>query len=317
MRPSEVIRDYVLGSCGMDSVGFAPAIAFDAEPEGQRPGDVLPGAATVIVFTKRISDGAVQAAFRYHEDSNQDALSIYGAFGCDMTPNMSLFFAEFDISEFVERNFGYTCVPVPVGPNQNVTPVNCDMPIFVGPLKFEYILHPDRAAVAAGLGELGWNNLLITPENGPRQQIGIIVTSMELDYDRPYDGPRLCDPESCHVCSDVCPMSAVPAYGGESDDTSVAGKPVSCAHINSNACAVASMAFRSEFAPKGKVPDLILNDNPSDEELAQAYASKPFSANTIDHFPKHYCNKCMLYCPVGRWKERFVDRGLTTYTVKG
>ncbi|HIS40722.1 MAG TPA: hypothetical protein IAC12_07855 [Candidatus Aphodovivens avistercoris] len=315
MKPTETIKDYLLAKCGVDAVGIAPVSAFADEPEGHRPEDVMPGAKSVIVFTKRIPDGAIQAALRYHEDGNQDALSVYGAYGCDLTPNMNLFFVEFNLCEFIERHFGYTGAPVPCGPNQNITPWNVPLPSFIGPKKMDYIIHPDRAAVAAGLGELGWNNLLITPENGPRQQIGLIVTSMELDCDAPYDGPRLCDPASCHVCSGVCPMHAIPE-AGEADEFTIAGKKASCAHIEQNACAVASLGLRSEFTVKGKGADLLMSDHPTDEELQEAYDAKPASANTLDHYPKHTCNKCLLYCPAGNWKERFGDKGLSRFDGK-
>lgn len=315
MNPTETIKSYVLAKCGMDAVGIAPASAFAAEPEGHKPEDVMPGAKSVIVFAKRIPDGAIQAAMRYHEDGNQDAVSVYGAYGCDLTPNMNLFFMEFNLCEYIERTFGYTCVPIPCGPNQNVTPWNVPLPSFIGPKKLDYIIHPDRAAVAAGLGELGWNNLLITPENGPRQQIGMIVTSMELDCDAPYAGERLCDPATCTVCQTVCPMHAIPA-AGDADEATIAGKTFSCAHLNQNACAVASLGMRKEFSVKGKGADLLMVDDPTDEQLQEAYDKMPMSAISIDHYPKHGCNKCLLYCPVGGWKERFADKGLSTFEGK-
>lgn len=316
MSFTETIKNYVLRSCGMDSVGIAPASAFDGEPEGHRPEDVLPGARSVVVFTRRIPDGIVQAAFRSREDGNLDAHSIYAAFGSDLTPGMNIFFMQFNIATYIETTFGYTTVPVPSGPMHNVTPTNVPLPIFIGPKKTGYILHPERAAYAAGLGDLAWNNMLVTEENGPRQVVGLVVTSMELDYDAPYSGPRLCDPKKCGICAKLCPVHAIPAPGGETDTVTVAGQTVEMAHINANACAVASMAFRSEFAVKAPVPDLILNDDPSDEELAAAYAKKPIAHYSLDHYPKHFCSKCMLYCPLGNWKERFHDTGLSKFDGK-
>lgn len=313
MSVTETIKNYILGNCRMDSVGVAPASAFDGEPEGHRPEDVLPGAKSVIVFTRRIPDGVIQAAFRSREDGNADAHSIYAAYGSDLTPNMNVFFMQFNIAQFIEMTFGYTTLPVPSGPMQNVTPVNKPLPVFIGPKRTAYILNSERAAYAAGLGDLAWNNMLVTEENGPRQVIGLVVTSMELEYDAPYHGPRLCDPAVCGICSKVCPMHAIPPADGETDVVPVAGGEVKVAHINANACAVASMAFRGEFAVKGELPDLIISDNPTDEELADAYAKKPLSHYSLDHYPKHFCNKCMLYCPLGDWERRFSDTGLSKF----
>lgn len=311
MSFTETIKNYILNDCKMDLVGIAPASALDDEREGHRATDVLPGAKSLIVFARRITDGATQAAFRKIEDGNLDAQSSYATYGSDLLPNMNLFFMQFNIAEYLERSFGYTAVPVPSGPMHNVTSVNVKLPIFMGPNKTYMILDVDKAAVAAGLGEYGWSNCVVTPEYGPRQQFGMVVTQMELDYDKPYDGPQLCDHEKCRICSKVCPTGAL--SGCESCTRTVEGRDYTVGKMNTNACAVAALAFRQEFAGKAKVPDLIMNNAPTDEELAEAYAKKPIQHSGLDHYPKYFCNKCMLYCPLGGWKERFYDTGLSKF----
>ena len=316
MSFTQTIKNYILHDCRMDAVGIAPVSALAAEDFLHSPERILPGAKSIIVFTKRIPQGVIQAAYRRLEDGNKAAQSIYAAFGTDLTPNMELFFMQFNIAQFIERNLGYTTVPVPSGPMHNVTQTNQALPAFVGPRRVQYLVHSERAAVAAGLGELGWNNLLLTPENGPRQGIGLVMTTLELEYDEPYSGPRLCDPAKCGICSGICPMHAIPDADGEAEVYKVAGKEIKTAHINSNACAVASMAFRKEFSVQGETEDLIMNDDPTDAELSEAYLKKTFSHTSLDHYPKHYCNKCLLYCPVGGWKKKYADRGLSGFDGK-
>lgn len=316
MSITETIKNYILHDCKMDAVGIASVSALDEEDFLHSPERILPGAKSIIVFTKRISHGVIQAAFRRMEDGNRFAQSIYAAFGTDLTPNMELFFMQFNIAQFVERNFGYTAVPIPSGPSQNVTQTNVPMPAFIGPRRIKYLINSERAAVAAGLGEIGWNNLLLTPENGPRQGIGLVLTTMELEYDKPYSGPKLCDPHKCGICTNICPMHAIPGEDGMIDTYIVAGKECKTAHINNNACAVASMAFRKEFSVQGETEDLIMNNAPDDSELSEAYLKKKFSHTSLDHYPKHYCNRCVLYCPVGNWKENYADRGLTKFDGK-
>ncbi len=313
MSFTQKIKDYILGSCRMDAVGIAPASAFAAEDENHRPEIVLPGAKSVIVFLKRIPDGVVQAAFRAAEDKNYAAQSIYAAYGRELTPTMQLFFMQFNISEYIERNFGYTAVPVPSGPMHNVTPNNTALPAFVGSKRINYLIHSERAAYAAGLGEIGWNNMLLTPENGPRQGIGLVVTNMELDYDEPYSGPKLCDPEKCGVCAKCCPVGAIPAPGGASETHVVSGKEVTVANIKTNACAVASMGLRKEFARGLDVPDMVSSCDPTDAELEKAYHTKRVSDYGLDHYPKHFCNNCLIYCPVGGWDEKFGKTGLSKF----
>ncbi len=316
MTLTEQIKRYVLDACRMDAVGIAQPDALDDERAGRRPVDILPGVKSVIVFLKRIPDGIIQAAFRAREDGNDDARSIYAAFGRELTPNLNLFFMSFNLAQYIERTHGFTSVPIPAGEMQNVTPVNTPLPAFVGAKHVEYVLHPARAAVAAGLGEIAWNNAFVTAENGPRQGIGLVLTTMELDCDTPYDGPRICEPERCGICARICPTGAIPAPGGAEETFEIAGREHRTACINANACAVASMAFRKEFAGKADVPDQILCNDPDDETLKAAFAEKPAAYWSLGHHPDYYCDLCRLYCPLGAWKERFGDKGLSGFDGK-
>ena len=316
MTLTEQIKAYVRGTLGMDAVGIAAPDALDDERAGHRPEDILPGAKSVIVFLKRVPDGIWQAAFRAREDGNADARSIYAAFGRELTPNLNLFFTGFNLAQYIERTYAHTAVPIPAGEMQNVTPTNTPLPAFVGAKHLAWVLHPARAAVAAGLGEIAWNNAFVTAQFGPRQGIGLVVTTLPLDFDAPYTGPRLCRPEECGVCARVCPVGAIPAPGGASEPYEIAGAEYATAAVNANACAVCSMAFRKEFSGKADVPDQILCDDPDDETLRQAYAEKPPAYWSLGHHPDYYCDLCRLYCPLGNWKERFGDAGFSGFDGK-
>ena len=313
MTNTEKLKKFILDRCGADAVGIAPASALADEPEGKRPEDILPGAKSIVVFLRRIPDGAFQAAFRAKEDGVKDAFASYAAYARELTPNMNVFFMQFEISEFIENSFGFTATAIPSGPMQNVSSTNLPLPAFVGAKQLYYLLNGPRAAMAAGLGEIGWNNAFLTEKFGPRQTIGLVLTTMELDYDEPYRGPRLCNPASCGICSRLCPVGAIPAYDGEGEDNGVCGGSCKVAKLNGNACAVASLGFRSEFSGKLNVPDQIMNNDPSDEELIKAFAEKPINHFSLGHFPNYFCDMCTLYCPVGGWKERFGDRGLSKF----
>jgi len=64
-------------------------------------------------------------------------------------------------------------------------------------------------AVDAGLGELGRNGLLITPEFGPCVRICKVFTDMPLVADRPvtFGVEQFC--RSCRKCSDACEVDAI------------------------------------------------------------------------------------------------------------
>jgi epoxyqueuosine reductase QueG len=67
-------------------------------------------------------------------------------------------------------------------------------------------------AVKAGLGEYARNQLVITPEFGPRLRFSKIFTNMPLTHDaaKPLGVRAFCD--ICTKCADACPVNALP-YG--------------------------------------------------------------------------------------------------------
>ncbi len=67
-------------------------------------------------------------------------------------------------------------------------------------------------AVKAGLGEYARNQLVITPEFGPRLRFSKIFTNMPLTHDaaKPLGVRAFCD--ICTKCADACPVKALP-YG--------------------------------------------------------------------------------------------------------
>jgi epoxyqueuosine reductase len=86
----------------------------------------------------------------------------------------------------------------------------------VDPLKFikgedTQATHPlsaEHAAVEAGLGTLGLNHQLITPEYGPRVILGLVMTSADIEPDQKIDDALCLGPE-CGRCLAACPADAV------------------------------------------------------------------------------------------------------------
>lgn len=63
-----------------------------------------------------------------------------------------------------------------------------------------------HAAYLAGLGSFGWNNVLLTPEYGPRVRFTSIFTTAPLESD-PILGEDLCT--RCLLCIKSCPVNAL------------------------------------------------------------------------------------------------------------
>jgi epoxyqueuosine reductase QueG len=72
-------------------------------------------------------------------------------------------------------------------------------------------------AVKAGLGEYARNQMVITPEFGPRLRFSKIFTDLPLAHDAPRRPgvARFC--EICTACADACPVKALP-YGPPSTE---------------------------------------------------------------------------------------------------
>jgi len=65
------------------------------------------------------------------------------------------------------------------------------------------------AAVLAGLGCIGRNNLLVTPAHGPRVRLGAVMVTVALPSSRPSTFAP-CD--ACHApCQAACPQGAFPS----------------------------------------------------------------------------------------------------------
>ena len=86
-------------------------------------------------------------------------------------------------------------------------------------LQFQFRL----AAVACGLGEIGWSKMLLTPEFGPLQRVAFIFTDAELEYDEMYSGEPLC--RKCGACVRECPGGCIPSIkSGKTITVDLAGK---------------------------------------------------------------------------------------------
>ncbi len=108
-------------------------------------------------------------------------------------------------------------------------------PVAPGKPAPDIMVHLRLAAFAAGLGEIGWSKMLITPEFGPAVRVGLVLTEMELDPDPLYSGPRLCN--RCMACAKACPGGAISATRGVT--VTVAGRALEWGAIDLDACDVA------------------------------------------------------------------------------
>jgi epoxyqueuosine reductase len=184
-------------SIGVDLIGFAPAV-FDEEGEKRleafikegrhgsmgyledyskrvHPEQLLPGAKSVVVI-----------AVNYYREvpetpPDQGRIARY-AYGRDYHKVLKKLLKQ--LALFMTENF---------------PEAQCHICVDSSPLLEK------GYAVAAGLGFIGKNTTLITPEFGSFVLLGEIITSLELDYDKPKTGT--CG--NCTRCIDACPTEAI------------------------------------------------------------------------------------------------------------
>lgn len=70
------------------------------------------------------------------------------------------------------------------------------------------LLSLNHAAVEAGLGTLGLNLQLLTPEFGPRVMLSAVMCTLDCDTDRPM-ADALCKGPECGRCLSTCPGDVV------------------------------------------------------------------------------------------------------------
>ena len=97
--------------------------------------------------------------------------------------------------------------------------------------------HPEfshrYAALAAGIGRLGWSGNLLTREHGALVELGSVLTSARLTPDTPIsDEEHPCD--RCKMCSLVCPVEMIRPK--ESVQVTVAGITETISNKRPNTC---------------------------------------------------------------------------------
>ena len=179
------MKKFVL-SKSADLVGIASVSRFEGAPDGHKPEDILPDAKTVIVLAKRIPNGVVMdgPATSYHNIMT----TLYN----------QLDLIAHEMAIYIEQQGG---VAIPVPSDDPYYDWNPDKVHGRGDLSHKH------AAQAAGLGKLGKNSLLITPEFGNRVQLVSVVTNLNLESD-PLVEDELC-PSKCIICIESCPVKAI------------------------------------------------------------------------------------------------------------
>lgn len=225
MLTSSIVKKAAL-EAGADLCGIGDMARFEGAPKEMDPREIFPEAKTVIGMVFRIPRGVqrgIEEGTQFYqypsmayaginemhapavlykvgkviEDHGYEAV-VYrntGARGIvsDMDGSLGKTLSPEEQIEVNERSKGKTAhhrslFTRPARPDQ--APPD---------LQFHFRL----AAVACGLGEIGWSKMFLTPQFGPLQRLAFIFTDAPLEPDLLYDGPPIC--RRCMACARECP----------------------------------------------------------------------------------------------------------------
>lgn len=202
---NEKVSDFALNN-GAHLVGFAPISRFDGAPLGTHPTDFLPDCKSVIVIASRIlnrglnhrqllpnghyaiSDENIRRVMNKYfweiecHGPTSDMLSIIGL-------RVAMLLQDEGYGSIYFRSSGGD-----VYGEKELTD-------YIKPYK--HLFSHRHAAVRAGLGEFGLNNLVITSAYGPRVRLVTVLTEAELEY-TPLVEKKICLGKKCGLCLTNC-----------------------------------------------------------------------------------------------------------------
>jgi ferredoxin len=254
---------------GVDSIGFADVDAYSAVvPNGQKPSHLADGMRSIVVITKHLLSGAVAL-----EDVSTQSLEESAA----------------RLAYWLEERDVMAAVLSAMIPDLRRQPLDYCCPAGQGSLLLR------QAAVRAGLGSLGLNTMLLTPQFGPRLFVSGVLTDLDVEPDSPFSGELCPGVEECGRCAQVCPEDAIPSQAPEGASLA------EYRGLDAAACARSSQPY----GPGRMVEHLEKIFKAPTAEASRAIASGADSMQLFHNLTllKHGaftgCSSCELVCPVG------------------
>ncbi|MFQ5850591.1 MAG: hypothetical protein ACE5JU_08380 [Candidatus Binatia bacterium] len=178
---------------GLDLVGFASTRSLEEKvPDRYRPFRIAENMRTLIVVAKRSNSGFVVV---HHSGTKQ----FWGGRIIKRIDETCVKLAEF-VESYGAVAFPVSSLMVDMGEREGIDlcPAGQGSPLL------------KAGAVAAGLGTLGLNLMLLTREFGPRVYLGGVLTDAEVEPGKPLTRDLCLGLEECGRCAVICPAKAIP-----------------------------------------------------------------------------------------------------------
>ncbi len=239
MAPIDVTRHIkeIARGAGADLVACTTREILGSEPPSADPRYLLADATSVVAYAVALDFDAIR---RFQDKSDWRS-------HCRDRKNVVQRLYEIgDAIVTALREYGHRAVQVEVNnsyrPEAGAADVS-EMTEFVPDFSLRY------AALAAGLGRLGWSGNLMTPEYGAMVELGAVITSANLSPDAAIpDEEHPCD--ACKMCSLVCPVEMVPTRAAMT--VKIAGLSETIAKKRTNTCCWIGCTGYEGAHPSGK-----------------------------------------------------------------
>lgn len=241
---------------GADAVAIGSIDRWKGAPTQMDPRQIMPECKSVIGMVFRVMRGSLRGVEEGTYFSNYSAMG-YGGLTYLYIPMTVI-----NLAKFIEDR-GFEAIPY--GHQSDWRAIDGDgylgkssRPVAPGRAAPDVMVQLRIAAYLCGLGEIGYSKMFLSPQFGPRNRVGIVLTDVELEPDPIYNGPRLCN--KCMACVKACPGGCIPA--DKSVKVNLAGNEVEWADVDMNGC---DLTFRggqkseTEVSPEKQYIDGLKN----------------------------------------------------------
>ncbi|NLE54790.1 MAG: epoxyqueuosine reductase, partial [Lentisphaerae bacterium] len=192
MDVKEAIKSYAYG-LGADLIGFGDIGRCRHAPPMMSPQGLFPGAKTVIVMGIHHPDACIELGGEEHPQK-------IGAYSVQYLMNSRLDELSYRLATRIEE-LGYGAIPICSSNIWRYNQYKDLKAVFAPDVSHIYM------SVVAGLSDMGYNGLALTPEYGARNRFVTVITDMEIAPDPLIPPGTICD--KCMLCRKHCPSLAL------------------------------------------------------------------------------------------------------------
>jgi epoxyqueuosine reductase QueG len=289
---------------GADLVGIAPMENFKNAPAGHHPCDFMPACKSAVSISMHIHQGVADVWGNYDQPNKTNTPYLFYGYGLT---NLELARMANRIAKVLEYRGHKSLCFLPTW----ITSMAKYMDETKTTRKLKAEISHRHAAVAAGLGVLGLNGLLLTPEFGTMQRLVTVLTSAELEPTPLYEGPGLCRPDLCGMkCVRICPAKAFSEENRQS--CSIGDKTFTYSTHDNIRC---SYAIHGMIKGDGGRSEIVIPEGPGNiSHLAQELRGKnihPFDRAMLNNcfgiICGDFCGKCLHQCPAKELSKRDLE----------